>query len=198
MKKYLINYIEKNIKNILVIVSFMVIGVILGIVAFNVTNEEIKNLVITEVNNTLNIAKENNYEGVNLVLNELKYNIILIAIIYIFSFTFIPNILVNITSFLKGAKIGFVISLGIKILGVGNGLLFSLLVCILPNIIYIPAYIYVFNNVLLLNNSIINEGIKLGVFSIEVVKIIISLSNILLGILIEQICFSPAIAIYFK
>ena len=187
MKKYLKNYIEKNIKNILFILFFIIIGLVIGIVLFNLLDLELRDQVILSIKDTLNIARDNNFEGINIINNGIILNIIILAIIYFSSITFIPNVLINLITFLKGMSIGIYLSTIFSIFDFSNALVTSIIIILLPNIIYIPSYIYLCNNTLLLHCKIIEKNIKIYNLGIEVLKIIMGFSVIFLSVVLEQL-----------
>ena len=82
MKKYLKDYIYNNFKNIFTIFIFIAIGLVVGIFLFNISDESAKSQIIQSVRNTLDLSKNKNFEGVNIIINSLTTNISLIIIIY--------------------------------------------------------------------------------------------------------------------
>lgn len=187
MKKYLKEYIQENINSIIVILLFIIFGLVVGIFCFNISNKEIKNEIILNVKNTLDIAKSENFEGINIILNSIGVNIFIIAIIYFSAITLIPKILINITSFLKGVSLGLYIPVLFNILGVSEGVVSLILLIVLPNIIYIAAYIYMCNNSIIFHEKVLEHGIKFSIVCLESLKIVITFALIISSIILEQV-----------
>lgn len=197
MKNYLRNYIYENIKVISIILLCVAIGIIIGSLVFNYSNENIKNQIINISKNTLDIAKNENFEGINVLLNGIKTNIPVIIFIYFSAITFIPMFLINITSFIKGISIGIYASILLSLFGVTKGIFFSLLVIFIPNVIYIMAYIFICNNSLILHNKFMENGIKIYDVIFEIVRIVIGFSTIFLSVILEQITLGIAVNKFF-
>jgi len=194
MKKYLRDYIYNNIKNIFTIFFVVVIGLVVGIVLFNISEVSIKNEIIQSVTNTLNVSKSKNFEGINIMMNSLTTNMFLIGIIYFISLTLIPKLLINLVSLLKGVSIGLYIPVIFSIFGVGNGILVLLILIIIPNIVYIASYIYLCNNSILFHERISEEGFKISTLCLECIKVVITFSLILVSVILEQISVSLIIS----
>lgn len=187
MKKYLKEYIYENLKSIIIILSFIIIGLVVGIISFNISNQEIKTEIILSVKNTLDIAKNENFEGINILFNSIGINIFVISIIYFSAVTLIPKLFINLVSFFKGISLGLYIPILFNIFGIGNGILSLILLIILPNIIYIAAYIYMCNNSILFHNKVVEQGIKLSIICVEIFKIVITLALFIGSVILEQI-----------
>ena len=187
MKKYLKEYIYENLKSIIIILSFIIIGLVVGIISFNISNQEIKTEIILSVKNTLDIAKNENFEGINILFNSIGINIFVISIIYFSAVTLIPKLFINLVSFFKGISLGLYIPILFNIFGIGNGILSLILLIILPNIIYITAYIYMCNNSILFHNKVVEQGIKLSIICVEIFKIVITLALFIASVILEQI-----------
>ena len=198
MEKYLKNYIEKNIKNILFILFFITIGLVMGIVMFETLDVQLKESIIAEIKNNLEMTKKSGFEGINMISNGIFFNVIIISIIYFSVITFIPKIIINLVSTLKGISMGMYVATLFSIFNIGNAVVISIFLILLPNIIYIPAYIFICDNALLLHVNIENKNLKLYKLGIEVIKIIIGFSMIFLSILLEQISVISIINRYVK
>ena len=140
MKNYLFKYTKENYKTIKTLVFCLVIGMIMGIIVFNIIDNSIKNELIHNVKTTLDIAKNKNFEGINIIKNGI-----------------ISNALICFFNLLKGISIGIYISTLFSIFGTGNGLLALILIVLLPNLIYIPSYIYVCTNAINFHYSVLFE-----------------------------------------
>ena len=187
MKKYLKEYIQENFNSIIMIVLFITIGLVVGILGFYISDEIIKNEIILNVRNTLDIAKNENFECINILLNSFVTNIFIIAIIYFSTITLIPKILINLTSFFKGISIGLYISILFSIFGIYDGIIALFFLIVLPNIIYISAYIYMCNNSIIFHNKVLKHEVKVSIICLECIKLVIALVLIISSIILEQI-----------
>ena len=61
MKKYLINYLRENGKMLKVIATFIIIGIIVGIVIYFIIPSQIKKEMIQLCKSTLDISKQGNF-----------------------------------------------------------------------------------------------------------------------------------------
>lgn len=197
MKKYLKEYIYINFRNIFTIFLFIVIGLVVGIAIFHSSGENVRNEIINNAMNTLNIAKNQNFEGINIIINSIKMNFCIILIIYFASITLIPKLLINIVSLLKGISLGLYIPVLFNIFGISSGIFSLILLIIIPNLIYIAPYIFLSNNAILFHDKIINEDFKISTIFSEAIKIVIVFSLMLVSTMLEQIAAMVIIGNYF-
>lgn len=198
MKKYLKEYIYSNFNNIFTIFLFIIIGLVVGIVVFHTSNETVKTDIINNAINTLDIAKNKNFEGINITINSICMNLFVIFTIYFASITLIPKLLINMISLLKGISLGLYIPVLFSIFGISNGILSLVLLIIIPNLIYITSYIFLSNNAILFHDKIIKENFKISFICIEAIKIVIVFSLMLVAVMLEQIAAVVIIGNYLK
>ena len=199
MKKYLINYIKENSKVITVLALFIAIGIVAGIIEYQFTKEESTNELKESIVSTLDISKQDNFDGINVIKNGITTNLILVLLIYFSTITIISPALVSLFNFIKGFSLGIYIPIIFNIFGVGNGILSVIFLVVLPNIIFVPAYIFLSTNAINLHYYIIskdrNES-KTKVLIKQLTFFIISFSFIFLSVLLEQILSTNVINIY--
>ena len=122
MRRVLIEYIIKNKKNFIVIVVLFCLGIGIGIIFVNNSNDsqkiEISNYVYTLISN---IKNSNDINKLNLLLTSLKQNIVFITIIWFLGCTIIGGALIYIGIIYKGFAIGYTISSFIAVLGIKTG-----------------------------------------------------------------------------
>ena len=186
MKKYLINYIYDNKNKIKILCFIMLIGIFVGIIFFSILSNELKEDILKDFTNTLNLSKEENFQMINIILNSALLNIVSIIVIYLISLFIIAPYMTSLYSFIKGLSIGFYIASLIKVFGFGNGIICTLTVVLVPNIIYLPTLIYMLVNSVNFHYSIFEKRISLSLFIKELYYIIISISLILVSIMLEQ------------
>lgn len=196
MKKKIIEYIGENIKSIIIILGCIVIGIVVGIFLYQVISSGIKNDLVQTMKNTLELTKGENFEGINIIKNGMISNLILVAVIYAMSLTLISPYLISMLSFLKGLAIGMYIPTLFNIFGVSKGILAVLLLTIIPNLIYIPSYIYLSVNSIKFHFSLLTNESKMIIFTKEFFKVILGFSIMFLGVILEQLTSYWVILLY--
>ncbi len=115
-------FIEKNIKNILVISIIFLIGVLIGIAVLNKLDTEHKDYYISYIQSFISNLKENNSVNETLFLiNSIKYNIILFICLWFVGLSIIGIPFVYLLICYKGFCLGFSISAIILSLGIRKG-----------------------------------------------------------------------------
>ena len=160
IKRWLTNYIRENKKDIFVISMLILIGVCIGIVAYVFSSSDIKNEFITSARQVFEISKSETYVKTNILLNGIKADIILIAIMLILSITLFGKIGIYLILILKGVSISFYALILTNIFGILWGIPVILMLIVLVNLIYIPALIYVSVSMLEVNFNIFNVKLK--------------------------------------
>ncbi|MEG2310367.1 MAG: stage II sporulation protein M [Clostridia bacterium] len=198
MKKYIVKYINENIKSITIFFICLLIGLVVGIVVYQFIDIEIQTQLCSTIKSTLDLTKDAGFDSINVIKNGILANTILVVIIYLASITFIAPGLICIIDIFKGLSIGLYIPTLFQTLGFSNGLLAILLLVIIPNIIYIPTFIYISVNGLNFHYSLMDETIKskLSVILKEIYLFIVGFSIIFLSVIIEQFTSLAIISIY--
>lgn len=186
MKKYLINYLGQNGKIIKVISIFMVVGIVIGIAIYNFLPSNVIDEVNSTCTNTLDIAKLENYNKINIIINSCKSNIIIMILIYVSALLIIGPPITTFIGVVKGISIGFFACNLLSIFGVKNGIYAILCLIVLPNIIYLPTLIYTLINAINFHFDITGKNILVTTFIKELKNIIVSVSLIFLSIILEQ------------
>ena len=197
MKKYLRNYIEENFKILCIIFFCIIIGLVVGIIFYNVINPTLKEEIIKSMRQTLELTKQENFTGINVIRNGMVANAVLVMIIYLISLSLIAPYLMSVLSISKGLAIGVYIPTLFQIFGPSKGIVALLLLVVLPNLIYIPAYMYISANSLRFNYGIISkENSRTSLVVKESVKLLIGFSIMFLSIVIEQFTTLGVISLY--
>ena len=199
MLEYIKEYVKDNFKSIIVLLSCIIIGIVVGIFVFCFMNDGTKNELIKTLNETLSYTKDENFQGINVIKNGMTSNFILVIILYFASITLIAPGLVCIINAFKGFAIGLYIPTLFQVFGFGNGILALFLLVIMPNIVYVPAFIYLSINSINFHSHItmiIGSGNKIGVIIKEIYKLILGFSIISLSVIMEQLLSLGVIHIY--
>ena len=198
MLDYLREYIKENIKIISVLFLCVIIGLVVGMLVYKIIPGNSNIELINTLKNTLEYTKQEDFVGINVIKNGVISNSILVAIIYFSSITLIAPFIVCIMSFVKGFAIGLYIPTIFYVFGFGNGILVLLLLVVIPNLVYLPAYIYLSINSLKFHYELfeIKEEGKIGLTLREILKIVIGFSVIILSVILEQLLSYGVIKIY--
>ncbi|MEG0872688.1 MAG: stage II sporulation protein M [Clostridia bacterium] len=199
MKEYIKKYIEENIKSISILLFCIIIGLVVGIFTYQLIDESIKIELTNTIQKTLDITKKDGFGGINVIKNGLGANTLIIALIYLSTITIIAPSLICVIDTLKGFAIGIYIPTLFQVFGVGNGLIVMLLLVVIPNIVYIPSFVYICCNAINFHYSLVdksNNSFKLPIILKDIVKCILGFSVMFLSVIIEQFLTSPVISIY--
>lgn len=142
IQNLIFEYIKENAKSYLILIIIFFIGLILGILFVNNSNETQANQISSYINNFINSVKENYQISSNTLLSTSIINNTCIAILLWFlGSTVIGVPLIYLVIGYKGYCIGYTIAAITATLGTGNSIIFILSTMLLQNIIYIPTII---------------------------------------------------------
>ena len=163
MNKVLLNYVKNNKKLFLRLLFFILIGIIVGVIYFNVVLEDVEREEISVfVLNTRTRLKENvGLDYIKLLINSIKKNtsyILLIGILGLFVF---GNLLVYIILIFKGVSLGFTISTFLYSFSLSLDFCMLIILCIFQNIIIIPSILLISEKSEKLSKSIKEKRINL-------------------------------------
>lgn len=140
MIKIIEKYIKDNIKELTIFTLVLLLGIIFGITCLNNTNEDQKESIIIYVSQFKDGLKESYKIDYTRLLGEsIKKNIILVLTISFFSLSVIGLPIIYGIVGLKGFCLGYSISSLIMAMGIGKGVLSSLTLLLLTQIISIPC-----------------------------------------------------------
>ena len=102
-------YIENNKRNLIFLGITFIIGIVLGIVLINNTNQESREELNSYVNTQIENLKSNEIEldKNKMLIESIKKNIWFDLIIWFFGCTFFSSILIYIAILYKGLSIGY-------------------------------------------------------------------------------------------
>ena len=200
-KKWLKEYYLNNKQDVLMVVSLILIGIIIGAGVYVFSGNEVKTIAINYVKEVFEISKSETYVKTNIVLNGIKADIILIFILSFFTFTLFGKYLIYFVMLLKGIAISIYTAILVNIFGALWGSLVVFMLVVLVNILYLPALIYITVAFLEVNfnlfktriNSINTVNITKVIFTVIVGFIVMFSSTI-----VEQIVSSIVLNIYGK
>lgn len=142
IRNIIFEYIKDNAKIYLILTIIFFIGLILGVLFVNNSNEAQANQISNYINNFINSVKENYQISTKTLLFTSIFNNVCIAILLWFlGSTVIGVPLIYLVIGYKGYCIGYTISSVVATVGTGKGILFIISTMLLQNIIYIPTII---------------------------------------------------------
>lgn len=187
MNKVLLNYVKNNKKLFLRLLFFILIGIIIGVIYFNVVLEDVERKEISVfVLNTRTRLKENvGLDYIKLLINSIKKNTSYIFLIGILGLFVFGNLLVYIILIFKGVSLGFTISTFLYSFSFSLDFCMLIILCIFQNIIIIPSILLISEKSEKLSKSIKEKRINLRD---ELCKHILIMSIlIILGLLVSLI-----------
>lgn len=140
VKNVIYNHIINNLKEYVSVILIFLIGIIIGVIVINNSNEEQILQIKDYINNFISDLKEFGTIDKSSLLIETFFNnlYILLALWFVGSTVIGMPIVYGIIAY-KGFCLSYTISSSIVTLGTWNGTLFSLSSMLLQNIIYIPC-----------------------------------------------------------
>lgn len=142
IRNAILEYIKENARIYLILIIIFFIGLILGVLFVNNSNETQANQISNYINNFINSVKENYQISTRKLLATSIFNNICIAVLLWFlGSTVIGVPLIYLVIGYKGYCIGYTISSIIATIGTGKGIIFISSTMLLQNIIYIPTII---------------------------------------------------------
>lgn len=163
MNKVLLNYVKNNKKLFLRLLFFILIGIIIGVIYFNVVLEDVEREEISVfVLNTRTRLKENvGLDYIKLLINSIKKNTSYIFLIGILGLFVFGNLLVYIILIFKGVSLGFTISTFLYSFSLSLDFCMLIILCIFQNIIIIPSILLISEKSEKLSKSIKEKRINL-------------------------------------
>lgn len=177
IKKTIYKHITNNIKEYTLVTLIFIIGIFLGVMFINNSGETQIEEIDSYINNFIEKLKNtDNLNTFELLKNSLIQNIILAISLWFFGTTVIGIPIVFGIILYRGFCLGYTIAAITAMMGIGKGILFSLITLLLQNIILIPAIIAIAVSGYKLYKSIVKnrnkENIKIEILRHTVFSII--------------------------
>ena len=182
-KTILKEYVKNNYKIYLLVCILFIIGIFIGVMTINFSNEknieEIEKVINEVVNNYKKVENINNFQ---LTFQSIKRNVLFAIILWTGGTTIIGLPMVLLSILIRGVILGFTISSITVTLGTLKGILFCIGLEVLQNILYIPAILTIGVSSIKLYKSIITDKRKENI-KIEVIRHTI-ISTIMIAVLV--------------
>ena len=194
MNKNIQKYIAENFSTIVKILVVYAIGIVIGLVLFNF--QSVKNEYLDVMRNILDMTKQENFEGINIIANGLKNNIIFISLLHLSLLTFVAPMLVLLFVILKAIVTGIYIATLFSIFGFFKGIAAIFLGIVLPLFLSLMGYVVICTNIIRIFSSIRNGNFELKDIVKSIYWLIISFSLISFSLVIEQLMTTVILNIY--
>lgn len=199
VKKWLKEYINKNIYDILIVLVMLSLGIVVGVGIYMFAPEPSKELLVSSARSIFEMSKDNIYIKSNIIINGLEMNAILLIILLISSITLYGKYVIEFVTILKGAAISIYAILLFKIFGLGYGILAVMMLVVLVNLIYLPAFMYLIIAFLEINFCIFKTKIseptmleKIGILGKIIGAFIVMFSSVV----VEQVLSSVTLSMF--
>lgn len=195
MSKSIQNYIRENISVISKILFIYAIGLLIGIILFIFT--DINDGYVDIVKSVFDSSRLENFEGINIITNGIRNNIIYIAILYFSLITIIAPLIICFLVLLKAIVTGIYICSIFTIFGFFKGILVSFISVIIPVLFSLTGYIIICTNIISIFKCI-SQGEKMDIKNmfIHLYYLVISISLISFSIVIEQLMTGVSLSMY--
>ena len=185
MNESIQKYILENLHTILKLLIIYLVGIVIGIILFNLSN--IKTDYVDIVKNVFDSVNQENFKSINVILNGIKNNVLFIGLLYLSLITLIAPIAVCVLLMLKAIITGIYICCLFSVFSVGSGLIAVFLSVILPLIFTLFAYIFISTNIINIYISFTSDGkIEFKDIIKNIYWLIISFSLISFSLVLEQ------------
>ena len=140
VKNIIKEHVSNNSKEYIIVLLVFIIGIFIGVLLVNNTQENQISEITTYLNNFIEkIKNTDNLSNIDLVKTSISQNMLLAIALWFFGTTVIGIPIVFGIVLYRGFCLGYTISVAIITLGMTKGLIFVIVSLLLQNIIFIPA-----------------------------------------------------------
>ena len=201
LKKWFKEYFEINKREILIIICLLIIGIIVGFGTYIFASNELKDTAVLSIKEVFDISKSESYIKTNIMLNGITAHLVLIIVICLLSLTLFGKWIIYGIIILKGMAISIYSILLFNVFGPLWGIVAFILLVVLVNMLYIPAFMYLIVCFLEVNFNIFKTKFNnINIAAIYKVLIIMLLSFVVMfsSVVVEQIASNIVLNIYTK
>ena len=185
------NYIKNNIKEYIITALIFLVGIFLGVMFINNSQESQREEIHGYIQNYITINKENDIDNQSMLNSNIKDNILLAVILWFTGTTIIGMPIALGIILFRGFCLGYTIAATISTIGIWKGISFIFSLLLLQNIIFIPAILTLGVSSIKLYKSIIKdrrkENIKIGIIRHSIISTLMLLLMIFSAIVETQI-----------
>lgn len=163
-------HIYKNLKQYTIVSILFLIGVIAGVVLVNKINEQTQNQIGSHITTFIESLKINyQIDSINLLKNIIGNHIVFSVFLWFMGCTIVGIPIVYGMVIFRGFSLGYTISSIIFTLGIGKGILFSIITLLLQNLLIIPCVLALAVSGIKLYQSMIKNRKKENI-KIEIIR----------------------------
>lgn len=187
-KRVLKEYIKNNYKEYLLVCILFLIGLFIGVMIINYSNENIKIEIVKYISNFKDMYKKvENVDQIQLTIQSIKKNLLFAIILWIGGTTVIGLPIVLMSILIRGIVLGFTLASITITFGTIKGIMFCMASLVLHNIIYIPAILTIGVSSIKLYKSIVKDkrkdNIKIEILRHTIISIIMMVLLVLSAII---------------
>ncbi len=187
-KRVLIEYIKNNYKEYLLVCILFLIGLFIGVMIINYSNENIKIEIVKYISDFIDMYKKvENVNQFQLTTQSIKKNLLFAVILWIGGTTVIGLPIVLISILIRGIILGFTLASITITFGTIKGIMFCMTSLVLHNIIYIPTVLTIGVSSIKLYKSIVKDkrkdNIKIEILRHTIISIIMMILLVLSAII---------------
>lgn len=170
LKEIILNNIYENLKSYIIVAIIFIIGIVIGVIFINNTNNNQAEEIQSYINNFVNSLKQDYHiDKIELMKKSIGDNLILIISMWFIGSTVIGiPIVLGIIAF-RGFCIGYTVASIIGTLGVQKGLIFLFSTIFLQNLIFIPVILCMAVSCIKLYKSIMKDKRRENI-KIEIIR----------------------------
>lgn len=189
-KKIIYNHILNNSKEYIIVTLVFIIGIFLGVMFINNTNELQMSEISSYINSFIDKLKTTEHiDSLNILKASILNNILLAITICFFGTTVIGIPVVFGIVLYRGFCLGYTVAAIVSMLGLTKGIVFIIVTLLLQNIIFIPTLLALAVSGFKLYKSIVKDRRK------ENIKLEVLRHTIFSGIMLLLLCISSFIEI---
>ena len=189
IKKWFKQFVLENKYDICTVAMLLIIGFVCGIGIYFIVNDNTTNDILNTVKDVFDLSAGEKIVKSNVITNSLKINLVLILALLFFSITLIGKWCIYFTCIL------------FAIFGFWWGIVATLLLVVLINVIYIPTYIYISTTLLAFNFELFNtkkDTTNLYCVTKTLTKLVAAFAFIFSSSILEQVLTNVVFKIYEK
>ena len=140
IRKVITEHIQINLKEYVIVLSILMLGVIVGVIFVNQLSDNQKSELNLYITSFVDLMKgDNDIDTIGLLQNSIKQNITLTILLWFVGSTVIGLPIVYGIILFRGFCLGYTISAIVAILETSKGMIFTMSTMLLQNIIFIPC-----------------------------------------------------------
>lgn len=188
------NHVVTNLKEYIIVSLIFIIGIFLGVMFVNNTNEIQKNEICNYITSYIENSRQGSIEITDSLKNNIKENVALACLLWFSGTTVICMPIVLGIILFRGFCLGYTIAATISSIGLTKGISFILTSILLQNLLFIPAILLLGVSGIKLYKSIMRdkrkENIKISIIRHTVISSMTLVIFILSAVIETQVSYN--------